>query len=294
MPCQMRLREGTLLMLSHVVQVLTYPIRRPPLGTGLLANRQLLAQLIRREVVGRYKGSALGLFWSLLTPLFMLTVYTLVFGSVFQSRWPGASANASTAEFAIILFAGLTVFHLFSEVINRAPGLVLSNVNYVKKVVFPLELLAPVALGSGLFHTAVSLAVLLTAVFLVHGAVPATAMLLPFVLAPFALMILGLVWFLAALGVYYRDVSQLLGPLVTAMMFLSPIFYPLSALPDWLRGLVKLNPVALPVEETRAVLIFGRVPDLAAVSAYAVVAALIAGLGFVWFQKARRGFADVL
>lgn len=290
---QVKMNEGQSI-LSYIVRLLSDPVSRPPFGTGLIANRQLLGQLIRREVVGRYKGSALGIFWSLLTPFFMLTVFTLVFGTVFPSRWPGASADASIAEYAVILFAGLTVFQLFGEVVNRAPGLVLSNGNFVKKVVFPLELLAPVALGSGLFHLGVSFVVLLFAVLIVFGAVPASALLLPLVLVPYALLILGITWFLAALGVYYRDVGQLLGPMVTALMFLSPIFYPLSALPDWLRGWITFNPIALPVEETRAVLILGRMPDLVALSIYGAIAFVIATIGFIWFQKTRKGFADVL
>lgn len=281
-------------VLSYLSRALTYPIRRPPLGTGLLANRQLLGQLIRREVVGRYRGSTLGILWSLLTPLFMLTVFTLVFGTVFKSRWPGTGDDTSMAEFAIILFTGLTVFQLFGEVVNRAPGLVVANANYVKKVVFPLELLAPAALGSGLFHAAVSIVVLLAAVLLVHGSVPATALWLPVVLAPYALLILGLAWFLASLGVYYRDVSQMLGTVVTAMMFLSPIFFPLSALPEWLRGWVAYNPITFPVEATRNALVFGRSPDIWALSGYMIVASCIAALGFMWFQKTRKGFADVL
>jgi lipopolysaccharide transport system permease protein len=267
--------------------------------------RSLTLTLIRREIAGRYRGSMLGILWSMLTPLFMLAVYTFVFGTVFRARWvdtAGAAevveaadkAQPSTAVFAIILFAGLIVFQLFSEVINRAPTLVLSNANYVKKVVFPLQILPVVALGSALFHTAVSLVVLFCFILAVYGAIPPTALLLPLVLAPFCLVVLGLSWFLAALGVYYRDINQFLGTLVTALMFLSPIFFPLSALPDWIRPWVELNPVALPVEETRAVLIFGKLPDFSALAIYAAAGLAIAALGYAWFQKTRKGFADVL
>ena len=267
--------------------------------TATAKNFGLITALIRREVVGRYRGSALGIVWSLLTPLFMLAVYTWVFGTVFQARWvaaPGAAADVapSTGEFAIILFVGLIVFQLFAEVVNRAPGLILANANYVKKVVFPLEILPVVALGAALFHAAVSLVVLAGFMLAVHATIPITALLLPIVLAPFALLILGLGWFLASLGVYLRDIGQLLGTVVTALMFVSPIFFPLSALPEWLRPWVALNPIALPVELARDVLIFGRAPDLTGIAVYSLVAALVAALGYMWFQKTRRGFADVV
>ncbi len=268
---------------------------------GALAWRlELAVQLARREVAGRYRGSALGILWSLLTPLLMLAVYTFVFGAVFKARWtpPSAAAAAaaqpSTGEFAIVLFAGLIVFQIFSEVVTRAPSLVLSNANYVKKVVFPLEILPLVAMGSALFHAAVSLLVLFGFMLAVHGAIPLAALWLPVVLAPYCLLILGLTWFLAAFGVYYRDIGQFLGTLVTALMFLSPIFFPLSALPEWIRPWVALNPIALPVEETRGVLIWGKTPDFTGLALYMGVALAVAALGYLWFEKTRKGFADVL
>ena len=179
--------------------------------------------------------------WSLFTPLFMLAVYTFVFGTVFKARWtppdtPAAGAEHATAEFAIVLFAGLIVFQLFGEVITRAPGLVLANVSYVKKVVFPLEILPVVAMASALFHSGVSLLVLFAAMLGFNGSIPVTAVLLPIVLAPYTGLILGLAWFLASLGVYVRDIGQILSTLVTALMFLSPIFFPPSALPEWMRA----------------------------------------------------------
>jgi lipopolysaccharide transport system permease protein len=266
--------------------------------------RDLTVALIRREIAGRYRGSMLGILWSMLTPLLMLAVYTFVFGIVFRARWDAAgtagageaagASEASTVGFAIVLFAGLIVFQLFAEVINRSPTLVLANTNYVKKVVFPLQILPVVALGSALFHATVSAVVLFGFMLIVRGGIPLTALLWPMVLAPFCLMILGLAWFLAALGVYYRDIGQFLGTVVTALMFLSPIFFPLSALPPWLRHWVALNPISLPVEQTRDVLIFGRVPDLLSLAVYAAVSLAIATLGYAWFQKTRKGFADVM
>ncbi len=254
----------------------------------------LTLSLTTREVAGRYRGSALGLAWSLLTPMFMLAIYTFTFGTIFHSRWAGTAENASTGEFAVILFSGLIVFQLFSEVVTRAPMLIVGNSNYVKKFVFPLEILPVVALGSALFHAGVSLAVLLVFMLFIHGGIPLTALLLPVVLAPFLLLILGLSWFLASLGTFYRDIGQFLGTLMTAIMFLSPIFFPLSALPPWLQPWLVLNPVAFPVEQARAVLIFGQLPNFAGLTVYMVIAAIIAWLGYLWFQKTRKGFADVL
>lgn len=272
---------------------------RHPVSTGLtiaalLSRLRLAVQLAQREISARYRGSVLGIGWSLLTPLFMLAVYTFVFGSIFKVRWSGVQAEHSTVDFAVILFAGMTVFQVFSDMVTRAPRLVLDNVNYVKKVVFPLAVLPLAALGSALFDTAVRLVVLLVFVVLARGSLPATALLLPLVLAPYILLVLGLTWFLAGLGVYVRDVGQFLGPLVTALMFLSPIFFPSSALPDWLQPYLVLNPIALPVEGTRAVLIWGTAPDWTGLALYSAIAAATAILGLVWFQKTRKGFADVV
>ncbi len=254
----------------------------------------LILPLVRREIISRYRGSVLGILWSLLTPLLMLAVYTFMFGTVFKARWGGASANASTGEFAVILFAGLIIFQLFAEVINRAPTLILANSNYVKKVVFPLETLVPVALGSALFQVGVSLVVLFGFMLFVYGSIPLTALWLPIVLAPFCLMLLGLGWFLASLGVFVRDINQFLGTLVTAMMFLSPIFFPLSSLPKWLQGWLILNPLTLPVEQARNVLIFGKMPEFLLLAIYSVVSLFVAVAGYWWFQKTRKGFADVI
>lgn len=260
----------------------------------LLRDAGLIFVLVRCEVMGRYRGSLLGVLWSLITPLLMLAVYTFVFGCVFRSRWAGNGEHASTSEFAVILFSGLIVFQIFSEVISRAPGVVLANTNYVKKVVFPLEILVPVVLGSALFHTAVSLAVLDVFMVLVMGGIPLTALWFPVVLAPYCLLILGIGWFLSSVGVFYRDIGQLVGTVLTALMFLSPIFFPLSALPEWIQPWVVLNPIAWPVEQARNVLIFGRGLDVTGFGAYSLSALLVACAGFVWFQKTRKGFADVL
>ncbi|RCX06867.1 ABC transporter permease [Extensimonas vulgaris] len=259
---------------------------------SLWRNRGLILASAKREVLGRYRGSALGLLWSFFNPLLMLAVYTFVFSEIFKARWNAASE--SKTEFALVLFAGLIVFNLFAECINRAPSLVLSNVNYVKKVVFPLEILPVVALLSSLFHAGISLAVWLLAYSVLVGLPHATTLYLPLLVIPYLLFIMGLGWALASLGVYLRDVTQFIGVLTTMLMFLSPIFYPATNLPETYRSWLYLNPLTAVIEQTRAVLYWGQVPDFALLAIYWAATFLIAWLGFAWFQKTRKGFADVL
>ena len=259
---------------------------------SLWRNRSLAKALVQREVVGRYRGSVMGILWSFFNPVFMLTVYTFVFSVVFKARWN--TGSDSKTEFALVLFAGLIVFNLFAECVNRAPSLILSNVNYVKKVVFPLEILPWVALGSALFHALISLGVWLIAYLILFGVPHITVLLLPLVILPLLLFIMGLTWGLASLGVYLRDVSQFIGMVTTVLMFLSPIFYPVTALPEKYRHLLLLNPLTPAIEQARDVLFWGKVPDILILSVTLLSAALIAWLGFAWFQKTRKGFADVL
>ncbi|RWM17989.1 MAG: ABC transporter permease [Mesorhizobium sp.] len=255
-------------------------------------NRALIGASIKREIFGRYRGSFLGILWSFFNPLLMLTIYTFVFGTVLKARW--GVEGGSSVEFALVLFAGLMIFNLFSESINRAPNLIVSNPNYVKKVVYPLEILPHIVIGSAIFHLAISVGVWLLAYMVLYGVPPATVAYLPLILLPFLIFILGLSWMLASLGVYLRDVSQFIGIATTAMMFLSPVFYPASALPEGYRLLLYLNPLTPTIEYARDVLYWGKQPDFSQLTIYLAAAALFAWLGFVWFQKTRKGFADVL
>jgi lipopolysaccharide transport system permease protein len=260
---------------------------------SLWRNKGLIRNLVHREVVGRYKGSMLGIFWSLATPIFMLAVYTFVFSVVFKARW-GAGGSDSKTEFALVLFAGLMIFNLFSECVGGAPGLVLANVNYVKKVIFPLEVLPWVRMGSALFHFAVSLFVWLVAYLVLFGIPHWQAVLLPIVVLPFVLFVMGLSWALSSLGVYLRDVGQIIGLVITVLMFLTPIFYPASSLPPAYQPLMFLNPLTPPVEMARDLLYWGRFPDVTLLMLYSAGSLICAALGFAWFQKTRKGFADVL
>lgn len=258
----------------------------------LVRHRGLIGSLIQREVVGRYRGSALGLLWSFFNPIFMLVVYTFVFSVVFKSRWPGGTE--SKTEFALVLFAGLMIFNFFAECINRAPTLILANVNYVKKVVFPLEILPCVAIGSALFHLLISLCVWICFYVIFYGMPPPTLLLFPVVVLPLAVMVLGLSWFLAALGVYLRDVAQFIGIVTTVLMFLSPVFYSPAVLPEQYRVFLHLSPLTAIIEQARNVLFWGASINWITWGLYSVVAVLIAILGYAWFQRTRKGFADVL
>ncbi|GHU06322.1 transport permease protein [Betaproteobacteria bacterium] len=246
----------------------------------------------RREVLGRYRGSVMGLLWSFFNPLFMLMVYTFVFSVVFKARW--SVGSESKTEFALILFSGLMIFNVFAECINRAPSLILSNTNYVKKVIFPLEILPFVTLLSALFHCSISLGVWLIAYVFLFGIPHVTIFYLPLIILPLSMFIMGLSWALASLGVYLRDVSQLIGIVTTVLLFVCPIFYPITMLPEDYRALLYFNPLTLVIEQTRAVLYWGNPPDFLVLAAYCLAAFLIAWLGFAWFQKTRKGFSDVL
>lgn len=271
-----------------------HPISLGSLVRSLTGAHQLIVQMTKREVVGRYKGSALGLAWSFFNPVFMLVVYTYVFSEIFKSRWGGVGGDDSKTQFAVLLFVGMIVLGLFNEVLNRAPGLILLNANYVKKVVFPIEILPVVAMGAALFHSLISIFVLLVAYFIFNGYVNWTVLFLPFVLAPLIILTMGVAWALASLGVFLRDVGQTIGVITTVMMFLSPVFYPVTAVPERFRTFIMANPLTFIIEQARDVLIWGRLPNWFGLTVYTLVAIAVAWLGFAWFQKTRKGFADVL
>jgi lipopolysaccharide transport system permease protein len=255
-------------------------------------ERNLIWELTKRDVVGRYRGSLLGILWSFLNPILMLVVYTFVFNVVFQARW--GDGGTSKTEFALILFVGLIVHGLFAECVNRAPSLVLSNPNYVKKVVFPLEILPWVAMGSALFHAVVSVLVLLIVLTLIHLQLNWTALFFPLIALPLVLLTMGITWFLASIGVFIRDVSQTTGIATTIMLFLSPVFFPSAALPDPYRQLLHINPLTFVIEQARNVLIWGKPLDWSGLAVYSLVSVVIAWMGLFWFQRTRKGFADVL
>lgn len=271
---------------------------------ALWRQRELWWQLSKREVQGRYRGSMLGWGWSLITPLLMLAVYSFVFSQVFQARW-GDPQKSGPLVFAINLFAGLITFGLVSETANQSPGLILRNTNLVTKVIFPLEILPAVAVAAALFHALTSLLVLMgfqiMNALLRHGvleqgaiAIQPTILWLPLVWLPVVSECLALSWVISALGVYLRDLGQAIGVATNLLLFLSAVFYPLSSLPKHWQPLLRLNPIVTMIEQTRMVAVAGSAPELGYVAGGSLLGLLMCELAFRAFQKARRGFADVL
>jgi len=258
---------------------------------SVLRNRELIRELIKRDVIGRYRASFGGVLWSFAHPIFMLAVYTLAFGVFFKVRWGGAD---STLEFSLVLFAGLIIYNFFAECINRAPALVLNRPGFVKKVVFPLEILPWVAMGSALFHTAVSFLAWIFFYIALHGVPPLTLFWAPVVLLPLLPVVLGLSWALSALGVYVRDVIHIVGIVTLALLFLSPVFFSLDAVPESLRPLILANPLTLIIDQARQVMLYGAMPDFRALGLYSIFSLGFGWAGFALFQMLRDGFADAI
>ena len=252
---------------------------------------ELLAGMVRREVLGRYRGSLFGAAWSLVSPLLMLAVYTFAFHELLGARWPGVDGRAG---FAMMVFAGLVLHAMLAEVLVRSPLAVAGQPNFVKKLVFPLTVLPLVPVGAAVVHAAIALAVLVAACLVAGPALHWTGLLLPVVILPYLVLLSGLAWLLAALGVYVRDIAQVGGLVATAMLFLSPVFYPLSSVPEAYAGIVALNPVTFVVESARGLLFDGRLPDAGLATGHSIAAIVVAVLGLLLFRRLRPGFGDVL
>jgi lipopolysaccharide transport system permease protein len=255
-------------------------------------NKDLIRALVVRDISQKYKGSLLGLIWSLLNPLLLISVYTFVFGIVFGRTW--SSSYSSTTDFVMILFAGLLVFNVFADCFGRAPTLITSRVNYVKRVIFPLEILPFVCLGAALFQLFVGALLWLVGYLVLYGLPNASALFAPLFLLPLCLFSLGLSWLFAALGVYLRDLRQIVGILITISLFISAVFYPLSAIPGPYRRIIELIPTAAAINGVRQAVFFNGVLSLDVFAVQLSIGAATAVCGFAWFQKTRKGFADVL
>jgi len=263
------------------------------MARNLWAHRELIGQFTKRRVLERYKGSYLGLLWTFATPLAMLVVYTFVFSVIFKARWEGA-VTGSHAEFALALFAGLIAFNIFSESTLAAPSLIINNPNYVKKVIFPLEILPISALGAAVVNSLFGLVILLVGELLITGRIPWTLVFLPLIYVPLILLCLGLSWFLASLGVFIRDIGHLLTVVVQMLFFLTPIFYPISAVPPAFQVILYLNPLTFVVNHFRRVALLAQIPDW---GEFLIVTAVMSGVclvGYTWFMKSKKTFADVV
>jgi lipopolysaccharide transport system permease protein len=263
------------------------------MARNLWRHRNLIGQFTRREIEGRYKGSFLGLFWSFVNPLLLLLIYTFVFGVVFSAKWPNAQTD-NLSEFAVTLFCGLIAYTIFSECVGSAPSLIIQVPNYVKKVVFPLEILPVSALGAALFHAAVGLAILLVFNLAIGGGLAWTLVLLPLAIAPLILLSLGLSWFLSSLGVFIRDIGYTVTLLVQVLFFLTPIFYAIEMIPEPYRAVISLNPLAPVVENVRRVVLWGLLPEWGGLALSIGFACLVMLFGYAWFMKTKKAFADVI
>lgn len=258
----------------------------------LIKNRELLWQLSKREFLGRYKGSIMGVTWSLFHPLLMLVIYTFVFSVVFKAKWGIGGENKVT--FALVMFSGMILHGLLAECLNRAPDLILTNSNYVKKVVFPLEILPVVVFVSALLRFVISFCILVIFSVFAGMSIHPSVILSPIVLLPLVLFTLGLSWLLASLGVYLRDLTQVIGVISTMLLFLSPVFYSLDALPPEFQTFVFFSPLTLPITQLRDVMFWGKSIAWGSWSLSMGIGMIACYFGFWWFQKSRKGFADVL
>lgn len=261
-------------------------------GTAV-RHRHLIWRLALREFEAQFRGSLLGRFWAALGPLLLLGLYTYVFGVVMEARWPGAKTGG-TLHVALLYFVGMVLFGFFIECISRAPGLLLENLAYIKKVVFPLEILAWVALVAALLRLFFGAVILILFYVVIDGLPPVSTLALPIVAVPLALVALGLIWFLSALGVYLRDVRQAMTVIAPALMFTSPVFYPMSVVPEPVRTILYANPLSFAIESARHALFDDDWPPLSGFIVYCLLACLFAWLGRLWFMRVRGGFADVV
>ena len=259
--------------------------------TTLWGHRSLVWELTKREFTGRYRGSFGGVLWAFAQPLFLLSVYTIAFGVILKSRWDFAG---STADYALILFAGLIIYNMFAEVLIKSTTLVASNPNFVKKVVFPLELLPIIGAASAVIHAVIALVVWLFGYILLFGLPKAVAFSFPLVFIAFIPVLLGLGWLLSSVGVLVRDLGQFTGMINQMLLFLTPVFYSIDAAPVQIQVLLRLNPLSFIVEQLRAVLFFGNGPDLLGLAFYFGLGSIFAYCALLLFRRLRPSFADMV
>lgn len=274
---------------GKILQV-SNPVR---ISSSLWKHRYLIGQMVRRDLTARYRGSYLGLFWTVINPILMLTIYTFVFSIVFNARWR-TGVDVPRGEFALTMYAGLIAFNLFSEVTNRAPGIVIGYPNYVKKVVFPLEILMVVITITALVTSAINMGILLVGSILILHQIPVTIVFIPLIYLPLLMLTLGLGWFLASLGVYIRDIGQVIGVVTTVLFFMTPIFYSADSVPHSFQVIMRLNPLTMIVENFRKLLIWEEMFAIRPWAIWTVLFFILFIGGYTWFMATKKGFADVL
>jgi lipopolysaccharide transport system permease protein len=260
------------------------------IGTGLFRHRAIIVQLTKRDLLLKYRGAYFGVAWAFFYPLLLLAVFSLVFGSIVPARWGSGAAGQSTV---LWLYSGLVVFSFFAEAVSRAPALIRGYPAFVKKIRFPVETLPVTVVGTAVLHLALNLAILFIATALL-GEVHATALLAPLVLLPAILVALGCAWLAAAVGVFIRDLVNIIPILVQGLLFVSPVFYSLDAVPAHVRPLILANPLTTTIEQLREVLFLGRAPDWGAWLAILLAGIVVCTAGYAMFQHLREEFADVL
>jgi len=270
---------------------------RPPINhlaqpfISLWTNRELVIQLVKRDILSKYRGSFAGILWSLLTPMLMLGLYTIVFGVFVNIRWPGVN---DSLMYSLILYVGLIIFNFFAECLNRSPSLIVDNANFVKKIIFPLEIYSWVIVGTALFQALINTFILALFCLVLLGKVHLTILLFPLLFIPLILITLGISWFLSSMGVYVRDIRHAMVFVMQIIIYLSPVFYATSLLPELFQKVLMVNPLTFVIEQARSMVIFGNIPQWTGLSIYFFISLAIAWLGFIWFQKTRDGFADIL
>jgi lipopolysaccharide transport system permease protein len=262
------------------------------LVNSIYKNKNLLIQMTKRVLLSKYKGSFLGFFWTIINPIFMLLVYTFAFSVVFKSKW--GLEQEGHFDFAIILFASLIIFNIFAETIRDSPSIIIINSSYVKKVVFPLEILPIINLCAAMINATISLMIMIVMFLLVRKGISFTILYLPLVLIPLLLITLGFSYILSAIGVFLRDINQIVTHALTVLLFTSPIFFSIDRVPIMFKKFIYLNPIALIIEEARKIIIFGIEPNFIILASTTLVGFLSLCIGFFIFQKLRNGFADVL
>jgi len=251
----------------------------------------LIISLTKRELSARYRGSVLGFFWTLLTPLVMIAIFTIIFAGIFKAKF---GASSSQWDYALYLFCGLLPWTAFQESLQLSSTTIVGHANLVKRVVFPLETL-PVSLSlAAIVNQLLGTLVLIAAALVLRRQLHPTIIYLPLLLIPQLVATAGAAWLIASLGVFVRDIVQGIGLLLMAWMYLTPIIYPESIVPENYRGLININPFTPLVRNYRRVILDGLAPDWRGLAYFAIFAGVTFLFGYWWFARTRKDFADVV